>query len=281
MGRSARMGGRIRGFVHRDRRLKRFERHDFTFDGLDVRVTEVSNRRPAEAEEADEETFVLIHGLGVSSSSFVPLCTILAKHGRVLMFDLPGFGGVPRPRRRLRTADFAEVVRRTLNALHLENPVIVGHSMGSQIVTELLATHGGLASHAVLVGPIVTVDQRTFPALDLRFSRSARHETLKTSANALAAYAVCGPTWFTETLPSLLAYQTEDRIVGVGGEVLLVSGEHDATSPEDWLHFLARQHPRARAVVIEGASHMVITDHTAELAEEILGFIGVGTAGVV
>lgn len=101
-------------------------------DGLRVHYIARGRGRPV----------VLIHGNGTMAEDFV-ICGLvdqLAKRYRVIAIDRPGFGHTERPRYRIWTASAqARLVRRVLERLHVERPVIIGHSWGT-IVSLALAT---------------------------------------------------------------------------------------------------------------------------------------------
>jgi pimeloyl-ACP methyl ester carboxylesterase len=80
-----------------------------------------------------ERTFVLVHGLGGSVLSWLAVGPRLARHGRVLALDLPGFGGSPRAGRRSRVSDNRAFVSRFLGAMADGPVVLCGNSMGGGI----------------------------------------------------------------------------------------------------------------------------------------------------
>ena len=84
-------------------------------------------------------TFVLVHGIGVSSEYFVPLAQHLVEHGDVITLDLPGFGDTTRPPHPLSIAGFAAATHKIMRFEGVKNPVMLGHSMGAQVVTEMAA----------------------------------------------------------------------------------------------------------------------------------------------
>lgn len=107
-----------------------------------------------------DRTFVMVHGIGVSSTYFEPLAHALHPHGDVLLLDLPGFGGLPHPKRRLTISGFADVVLAGVESEGIDNPVFIGHSMGAQVVVDLLRRHD-ISTHAVLIGPPVNPAEPT------------------------------------------------------------------------------------------------------------------------
>src|SRR4051794_8431531 len=62
-------------------------------------------------------TFVLVHGLGMSHRYLARLHASLARAGTVHSVDLPGFGGLRRPRRALPVEDLAIALAAALDRL--------------------------------------------------------------------------------------------------------------------------------------------------------------------
>ena len=80
-----------------------------------------------------QRTFVLVHGLGGSLLSWLLVAPRLAKHGRVLALDLPGFGRSERIGRRSRVSDLRTTVSRFIDEVAGAPVVLVGNSMGGGI----------------------------------------------------------------------------------------------------------------------------------------------------
>lgn len=81
-----------------------------------------------------ERTFALVHGLGGSVISWFAVGPGLARHGRVVALDLPGFGRSPRAGRRSRVSDNRALVSRFLERVGGGGPVVLcGNSMGGGI----------------------------------------------------------------------------------------------------------------------------------------------------
>ena len=112
--------------VHRPRPLGRF----VEVDGVRVHYIARGKGRPV----------VLIHGNGTMAEDFVisSLMDQLATRYRVIALDRPGFGHSDRPRWRVWTASAqAHLLRRVLEQLNVERPVIVGHSWGTLVALAL------------------------------------------------------------------------------------------------------------------------------------------------
>ena len=239
-------------------------------DGLCLRVWRASVDELIEADSAHRRDFVLIHGIGVSSEYFERLALDLAAVGRVYLLDLPGFAGVPRPGRPLEIEEFGALVARWILEEGLVAPVLVGHSMGAQIVTEVLVQEPQIATHAVLIGPPVNAAERSTMLQVLRFLQSSVWESPRTRAVAMSGYLRCGPWWFLQVLPRMMRYPIEERLPLVKASTLVLRGTHDHVAPTGWIDLVAALPADARAEEIPGAAHAVIYDHSDEVAAQIL-----------
>ncbi|GAA2723410.1 alpha/beta fold hydrolase [Cellulomonas aerilata] len=199
--------------------------------------------------------FVLVHGIGMSHRYLRPLAEHLERANHVLVPDLPGFGSSPRPAEVLGIAEHAAVVAALVTDRGLDKPVLIGQSMGCQVVVEVLAANPGLASAAVLIGPVVDPEARSATRQALRLLRDGRHEPARVNAIVSADYLRTGPRRYGATVPHMLGYRIEDRIRDVGEPVLVVRGEHDPIAPARWVRDLAQAAPRGTSAEVPGGGH--------------------------
>lgn len=240
-------------------------RRTVRYNGSRMRVRELRGK--------SERAFVLVHGIGVSSTYFEPLAYALHAHGDVLLLDLPGFGGIPRPKRPLTISGFADVVRAGIEEEGIENPVMIGHSMGAQVVVDLLSRHH-ISSHAVLIGPPVNPAEPGVGQQAWRLIQSAAYESRRLRLLASRAYVRCGPAWFIEVLPSMMRYPMREQLPRVQAQTLLLTGEHDTVVPEPWVSEMLALLPHGRAETIPGAAHNVVYEHSEPVAELTLKHLG-------
>jgi pimeloyl-ACP methyl ester carboxylesterase len=99
----------------------------------------------------DGELIVLVHGLGGSTTNWIAVADGLARYGRVLALDLPGFGlSPPGPDYRLET--HREAVE---SFIEMEGPpaTLIGNSTGGLIAQMVAAHRPDLVSRLLLVAP--------------------------------------------------------------------------------------------------------------------------------
>jgi pimeloyl-ACP methyl ester carboxylesterase len=101
-----------------------------------------------------ERTFVLVHGLAGSHLNWVRVAPRLARRGRVVVVDLPGFGRSPLAGRRsamhVGRHLLAEFVRRVASG----TTTVCGHSMGGGYAMLLAAFEPELVEGLVLTGSV-------------------------------------------------------------------------------------------------------------------------------
>jgi len=236
-------------------------------DGVATRVTRITT------DSADDAaSFVLVAGIGVASTYFEFLAPVLAERGDVYALDLPGFAGMPRPHGQPSTGFFADQVEGVIAHYGIRHPVLIGHSMGTQVVTELLIRHPEYA-HGVLVSPVIDESAPSLPAQAVRFARSAVHETVHLALTALSAYILCGFVYFLTVLPYMMRYRISERIRLPEARILLIRGQYDRSSTRRFHDRLRKRARNAIAWEIEGAAHSIINAHAVGVAKLTLGLI--------
>ncbi|HWH32961.1 MAG TPA: alpha/beta fold hydrolase, partial [Egibacteraceae bacterium] len=113
-----------------------------------------------EAGPPDAPPVILLHGLGASKVSLLPVVAGLSAHHRVIALDFPGFGkssspvGAPYD-----AAWFAKVVRRTMDAAEVDSAFLVGNSMGGRVSVELALQSPERVRGIGLLCPAVAFDE--------------------------------------------------------------------------------------------------------------------------
>jgi len=213
-----------------------------------------------------ERPFVLVPGIGVSSDYFERLAPNLNEYGPVHALDLPGFAGVPHPGEAMSIRQYADLVGAAIDQLELHDPIVVGHSMGTQVVVDLAARRPELST-LVLIGPVVDPAQRRVVRQARRFLHSAWHEPGRVKVLAVTAYLQCGVRWFSRILPAMMHYRIEDQLPLVQADTLVIRGEHDHVADRAWIERIGRLMPHARLWEMPHAAHSVMHAHANEVAK--------------
>lgn len=233
--------------------------------------------RPEVPQDAAARTFVLVHGLGVSSRYFEPLASELARRGRVYLVDLPGYGASPNPRRDVTLADHAGALAAFLRESGLHNPVLVGHSMGTEVVAIVAQQHPGVAERIVLMSPTLEPQARSRAVAIGHLLHDALREPPVVFGIAFIDYVVrCGPPYLFAQLRHMLADRLEDRIPQLRARLLVIAGDRDTIVTIDWARSLADELPDAQFHVVHGP-HVIMHTDPVMIAKHIVDFSDEGS----
>jgi 2-hydroxy-6-oxonona-2,4-dienedioate hydrolase len=216
---------------------------------------------------------VLVHGLGVSSRYMTPLAQALAPFRNIYAPDLPGFGQSAKPARALGIGELAEALAAWMVAADLPPAVLIGNSMGCQIIIDLAARRSARVAKLVLISPTMDAQARTALRQCWRLARAARREPLSEWIIALGDYLRFGLPRAWQTLQDALADPVEAKLPAVGAPTLVVRGERDPIVSPSWAEEVTRLLPNGRLVVMPGGPHAMNYSRPDELARLIVTFL--------
>ena len=76
---------------------------------------------------------VLLHGWGQNIEMMKPIGDRLAKHFKITIIDLPGYGGSTEPTYPWEVSGYVEMLKVLFDNLKIDNPILIGHSFGGRI----------------------------------------------------------------------------------------------------------------------------------------------------
>jgi 2-hydroxy-6-oxonona-2,4-dienedioate hydrolase len=215
---------------------------------------------------------VLVHGLGVSGSYFVPTAERLAPEFAVYVPDLPGHGRSDSPREPFEIPRLADALVAWMDAVGLDRVSFVANSMGCQVVVDAALRHPGRVDRLVLIGPTADPSGRRMVQLLGRLVRCIPFERPSLIGLVLKDYARMGLRLVTE-VRSMVRGRIEDDLPRLDAPTLLVRGEHDAVAPRRWVDEAARRAGAGRVVVIPWWGHAVNYSAAGPLVEAIAPFL--------
>ncbi|QNE47088.1 alpha/beta hydrolase [Glaciihabitans sp. INWT7] len=251
---------------------RRRHRHGVTYyssrplyDDLAVAI----RRFPGSIDSPGRRPFVLVHGIGVSSRYFHPLAEQLAKSGEVFLIDLAGYGSAPDPKRDVSIALHAKVLGTFLQQAGIVNPVLVGHSMGTQVVSQLVFDSPEVTDRLVLIAPTVNPPDRRFSTEAMALLRDIPRESLRSNLIVLTDYLVrCGIPYFFAQFKHLVGDHMEDRLPEIEARTLVLRGDRDPIVPRPWAERVAELLPHGTYADVAGP-HIVMHSDPVRIASLI------------
>ena len=233
-------------------------------------LTIVVKRFPVRHEPVEtDRSFVLVHGIGVSSRYFQPLAAELANLGAVYLVDLPGYGAAPDPHRDVTIADHGSVLASLLRRSGLEGSVIVGHSWGCQVVSALAIEHPEVTDRIVIMSPTMQPGARRFWTATRNLLRDALREPPAVFVIAVTDYLIrCGVPYLVRQVPHMLQDAIESRLGVLRSRVLVVNGDRDPIVDGEWARELSSLSDRIEYREVHGP-HVIMHTEPKMIARHI------------
>jgi pimeloyl-ACP methyl ester carboxylesterase len=142
--------------------------------------------------KAELPPIIFVHGCGCDHKSFAPQAEFFSNEHRVVLVDLRGHGESDTPQQDYSMSVFADDLAWLCTKLALVKPVMVGHSMGGNVLLELAARYPEIPSSVVMI------DSCIFPPQALLDTLQSQTEALN-GPHYLAVYqealsSMCLPT---------------------------------------------------------------------------------------
>ena len=206
--------------------------------------------------EAGSQTpFVLVHGLGISGRYMVPLLQRLGVASTAWAPDLPGFGRSQDPPEVPGITGLAWALDAWMDQVGIERAILVGNSVGCQVVTRLAAGRPDRVAALALIAPTMDPSGGGKAGQMGRWLLTGMREPPSMVWLAARDYLQVGwrRTWRTFDLalrtPSSCLYPR------VPCPALVIWGERDAIVSRQWAERVAALLPNGQLLVLPSAAH--------------------------
>lgn len=244
------------------------------------------------AESGAGKPVVLLHSLLADRTIFDRIVPMLARTRRVIVPDLPGFGGSSSAGATIE--GIADRISGLFDALNLGTGAdVLGNGFGGFVASTLAIRHRGKFDRLVLadtglafspegkqsfyamaervrqagMGAIIDVAmKRLFPEDYI----AAHPEVFAERRNALLK---TNPEFFAEACLALAALDLTSDIATIRNPTLVVVGELDAATPPEMARALARALPEAELIEIPGCGHAPMAQAPEAFIKTISGFL--------
>jgi abhydrolase domain-containing protein 6 len=231
---------------------------------------------------------VLVHGVAMRAADLAPLFRSLSRQHTVYAPDLLGYGDSDKPR----DADYSVtlqtgVVRGFLDAMKLEQPDVMGVSMGGWIAMKLAAEHPERVKRLVLVSSAgftfkTSLNELSFSARTIAELRASL--SLQTDRAGMIPEFILRDilrqskekSWIVRaSMRSMLTKGEvlDNKLQRVTMPVLLVWGTADRIVPFSVAARMRREMPHAELVALDGCGHLAIIECRTEAMPPIVAFL--------
>lgn len=219
---------------------------------------------------------VLVHGLGKAAESLEAVGDALDRRGLAAYApDLPGFGesSKHKPPKPLSIRGLADALDAWMDAAGIQKAVLVGNSLGTQIVADLAARRPERCLGLVLLGPTVDPAARSILAQVWRWLINKPRDRSAAGPGMITAYWRAGLGRIVRTFQYALRDRIEDKLPRIACPAVVIAGSADPISPLPWARRVCQLLQDCRLVVLEGAAHSMHGNQPEEVAEAIARFV--------
>jgi pimeloyl-ACP methyl ester carboxylesterase len=259
------------------------------------RVVRVNAARRAYIESGSGTPFMLLHGIGARAFSWSAQIEAWSPGARVVAWDAPGYGlsddlatGEPK------AVEYADALVGLLDALDIDRPIVVGHSLGALIAGTFAARYPqrvralvllsvacgygrlpdqerarrfhGRAAELVELGPEAFARKRAAALL----SSQAPPGALERVVQAMASVRVSG---YLAALRMLVDADLWSMTDAIAAPSMVACGTADTVTPPDQNARVAESIGGARFTLVEGAGHALIVERPGELGAALAPFL--------
>jgi pimeloyl-ACP methyl ester carboxylesterase len=246
---------------------------------------------------------LFLHGLGGLWQNWLLNIPAFMGSFRVLAPDLPGFGRSEMPAGRISIQGFARVIDRLCDQLGVENPVVVGNSMGGFIGAELalafptrvrklvLVSAAGISAENMWREPVLAVGRlmaigaartgvKSLPVVGRpRLRRAALQLVVRYPEKLSVPLATelvvgAGTPGFVGGLDAVLGYSIRERLPEIEAPALIAWGRNDVLIPvADAYEFQRLIGANARVEVFEDTGHLPMLERPTRFNTLLADFI--------
>jgi pimeloyl-ACP methyl ester carboxylesterase len=216
---------------------------------------------------------VCVHGLGVSHRYWVRMAQRLAVERSVFAPDLPGFGRSRDVAPARDIHELAVALGEWLTAKGLREVVLIGNSMGCQVIVDLAMHAPDLVGAAVLISPTFDPWVGGAGAQIARFFRDFPHERPALAPIVVRDYLECGPRRLAATFRLAIKDDVVQKLPLVQSPTLVIRGERGPIVSERWGRQASALLPSGAYAVIANTGHAVHFSAPDEVARTISTFL--------
>lgn len=266
-----------------------------TVDGLSVRYAESTGDGPGA---------VLLSPWPESVYAFERVWARLARHGRLIAVDPPGFGQSQYRAELMNPKAMGEFIVRVLDAFGLDQPHVVAPDIGTSSTLFAAAAHPG-RFRSLVVGSggaavpinVTGVLKDWVESTDLEpFRQLGGRTVVEIALSTVAGYQPSAEIRedymrsyegdrFADTVPYVQRYRDQlpllaDLLAGIQTPVRIVQGSEDGVVPPANAEFLHDRLPHSRVDLIDGAGHFCWEEKPEEYASLVADWWESGHASV-
>ncbi len=248
-----------------------------SIDGLNIEYTEKGSGTP----------LLLLHGWGSSFKFYEKIIDALSNRCRVVAVNFPGCGESDTMKSPWTLDDYCDFVLKFVNAIELDNPILIGHSHGGRVTLKMTAEKMINPPKIVLLDSAGLIPKKSFKQkcraksfktikriLTLPVIKNHSENLLNKARNhyGSADYNAAPPV-LRQTLVSLVNTDLREILPKITCPTLLIWGDKDTDTPLSDAKIIEKLIPDAGLCVYENAGHFAFFEQIGKTIAILNSFI--------
>lgn len=203
---------------------------------------------------SSKEVVVILHGWKRSLNEWIPVAQNLSTRYRVILLDLPGFGGTQLPERPYDTYEYAGFVENFLKKLDISKYSLMGHSFGGRLGI-ILASKNNEINKLVLVDSAGIENKTIAVKLLSLFTNHIKEfvpENVKSKFRS-ADYKSAGK--LKETFVKVIDQDLSHLFNKIKTPTIIIWGDKDSVLDVSQTKVFKKQIPNSTVRIVWGANH--------------------------
>lgn len=210
----------------------------------------------------NKETILVLPGWGRSIQEWYPLSQELAAHKKVILVDLPGFGGSTLPQKPFDTFDCANYLKTFLEKIKIKKVTIIGHSYGGKTAIILAHQLNKKVEKLILITPSGLPRPLHFKILN-KLTWGFKNTLglilpavlVEKLINLLASRDLKQAGELSESFKKIVSQNVTKEAAGLKQKALIVWGDQDRILPIKQIKIFKRIIPNSKIRIVWGAGH--------------------------
>lgn len=236
--------------------------------------------------EGTGKNILLLHGWGGSTESFLPVFNHLKKDFKVYALDFPGFGKSPQPQEVWGVYEYAEMTKKFIDKMGIEEIVLIGHSFGGRISIILANKYPDLFKKIVLVDSAGIIPKRglkyygkvySFKTLKLLYRLAffwmPQEKKMENFYKKFGSKDYQNAGNMRRILVKVVNEDLRGLLKGIKASTLLIWGRDDDATPVYMGEIMEREINDSGLVVLENAGHFSYLDQLHRFLKIVDNFL--------
>ncbi|MHA1751078.1 MAG: alpha/beta fold hydrolase [Candidatus Helarchaeota archaeon] len=245
----------------------------------------------------NNETIIMLHGWNENRNVFKYQIEEFSKYYRVITIDMRGHGKSSKPRTGYSYTFMAKDLYHFLKKLEINNPIIIGHSMGGQIALKYYLRFDN-CKKLVLISSPSTMPIQLFGAIKLgqeyltkKLRAGLRYASETFLKNFLSSQGTDNqqisqkdikldfkdfqvPLYVTIGITfNALSFNVQEKLDQIKIPVLILAGVKDDLIPISEFEFMAEKIPNCKLIKFPDCGHFSFIEKPAKINQIILDFL--------